>query len=266
MKRARAVLIYCVIACAASLLLARIHPFGNAGLYAAKDAQVPFMDHASAPQEVREMLSAKCANCHSAQTEAPIYGRFAPASWLMERDIVEARRAMNLSRWDTYSVDEQQTLAAKIVREAKEHEMPPPQYRLIHRNSRVTGPDLLMLAAWARNSEGSSSGQADTPGGGGDPTRGAALFEKRCSGCHSLTQNHQGPRLQGVYGRTSGSIADYDYSQGLRKANVVWDQTTLDKWLTDPDSFIPGNNMDFLVAKPQDRQDVISYLRQISGR
>jgi cytochrome c len=47
---------------------------------------------------------------------------------------------------------------------------------------------------------------------------------------------------------------------------VVWDQTTLDKWLTDPDSFIPGNNMDFLVAKPQDRQDVISYLRQISGR
>lgn len=266
MKRARAVLIYCVIACAASLLLARIHPFGNADLYAAKDAQVPFMGHSSAPQEVREILSAKCANCHSAQTEAPIYGRFAPASWLMERDIVEARRAMNLSQWDTYSVDEQQTLAAKIVREAKENEMPPLQYRLIHRNSRITDPDLVMLADWARNSEGSSSGQADTPGGGGDPTLGAALFEKRCSGCHSLTQNHQGPRLQGVYGRTSGSIADYDYSPGLRKANVVWDQTTLEKWLTDPDSFIPGNNMDFLVAKPQDRQDLISYLRQISGR
>ena len=213
------------------------------------------------------MLSAKCANCHSAQTEAPIYGRFAPVSWLMERDIVEARGAMNLSRWDTYSPDQQQTLAAKIVREAKEHDMPPLQYRLIHWNSRITGPDLLMLAAWARNSEGPLSGQPESPpSGAGDPTRGAALFEKRCSGCHSLTQNHQGPKLQGVYGRTSGSVADYDYSSGLRKANVVWDQTTLDKWLTDPDSFIPGNNMDFLVAKPQDRQDLISYLRQISIR
>ncbi len=248
------------------MLLARVHPFGDAGLYAAKVAHVPFMDHSSAPPEVRSILSAKCANCHSAQTEAPIYGRFAPASWLMERDIVEARRAMNLSRWDTYSVDQQQTFAAKIVRETKEHDMPPPQYRLIHWNSRVTDPDLVMLAAWARNSERSSSGQPNTSSGEGDPARGATLFEKRCTGCHSLTQNHQGPRLLGVYGRTSGSVVDYDYSQALRKANVIWDQTSLDKWLTDPDSFIPGNNMDFLVANPQDRQDLIDYLKQISGR
>jgi len=264
MRRARAALFCGAIACAASLLLARVHPFGDAGLYAAKAVQAPLMDHSSVPPEIRAILSAKCANCHSVQTKAPIYGRFAPASWLMERDIVKARRAMNLSPWDSYSADQQQMLAAKIVRETREHEMPPLQYRFIHWNSRITSPDLLMLSAWARNSEGSSS--ADIPSGEGDPTRGAALFEKRCSGCHSLTQNHQGPRLQGVYGRTSGSVVNYDYSPALKKANVVWDQTTLKKWLTDPDSFIPGNNMDFLVAKPQDRQDLVSYLRQTSGK
>jgi cytochrome c len=265
-KRARAALICCVVGCAASMLLARVHPFGDAGLYAVKTEQAGFMDHSSVPPEVRAMLSAKCANCHSVQTEAPIYGRFAPASWLMERDIVEARRVMNLSLWDTYSVDQQQTFSTQIVRETREHKMPPPQYRLIHWNSRVTGHDLVMLAAWARNSEGPPSSHADSPSDAGDPTRGEALFEKRCSGCHSLTQNHQGPRLQGVYGRTSGSVADYDYSSAVKKANVVWDQTTLDKWLTDPDSFIPGNNMDFLDAKPQERQDLISYLKQISGK
>jgi cytochrome c len=265
-KRARAALICCMVGGAASLLLARVHPFGGAGLYAANTKQAPFMDHSSVPPEVRAMLSAKCENCHSVKTEAPIYGRFAPESWLIERDIIEARRAMNLSLWDSYSPDQQQTFSAQIARETKEHKMPPPQYRLIHWNSRISDPDLLMLAAWARNSEGSSSSQADSPGEAGDPTRGAALFEKRCSGCHSLTQNHQGPRLQGVYGRTSGSVADYDYSSALKKANVVWNQTTLDKWLTDPDSFIPGNNMDFLDAKPQERQDLISYLKQISGK
>lgn len=184
----------------------------------------------------------------------------------MERDIVEARKAMNLSQWDSYSPDQQQTLTSKIVQETREHEMPPVQYLLIHWNSRVTDPDLVMLASWARSSEGASSNQAGAPSGAGDPAQGATLFAKRCSGCHSLTQNHQGPRLQGVYGRTSGSVADYDYSPALKKANVVWDQTTLDKWLTDPDSFIPGNNMDFLVAKPQDRQDLISYLKQVSGK
>ena len=38
------------------------------------------------------------------------------------------------------------------------------------------------------------------------------------------------------------------------------------KWLTDPDAFIPGNDMDFLVSEPQERQDLISFLRQSSGR
>jgi hypothetical protein len=41
------------------------------------------------------------------------YGHFAPASWLMERDIVEARKAMNLSLWDSYSADQQQTLGGE---------------------------------------------------------------------------------------------------------------------------------------------------------
>jgi cytochrome c2 len=34
---------------------------------------------------------------------------------------------------------------------------------------------------------------------------------------------------------------------------------SLDKWLADPDKFIAGNDMDFQVSKPQDRQDLISY-------
>ena len=46
----------------------------------------------------------------------------------------------------------------------------------------------------------------------------------------------------------------------------MWDEATLDKWLTDPDVFVPGNNMDFLVSKPQERKDLIAYLRKSSGK
>ena len=81
--------------------------------------ETPILNHSQVPPEVRAILVAKCADCHSTQARAPLYGRFAPASWLMERDIVEARKAMNLSLWDTYSADQQQTLAAKIVQETK---------------------------------------------------------------------------------------------------------------------------------------------------
>jgi cytochrome c len=52
----------------------------------------------------------------------------------------------------------------------------------------------------------------------------------------------------------------------LKKAAIVWDGRSLDKWLSDPDQFVSGNNMDFLVAKPQERADVVAYLRRESGR
>jgi cytochrome c len=242
-----------------SLALARIHPFGDPGLYAANGAQTPTLNTSQVPSEVRAILNEKCADCHSNQTNAPLYGRFAPVSWLMERDIVQARKAMNLSLWTRHSAEQQQTLAAKIVRETKSHEMPPVQYRMVHWNAHITDADLKALSGWARGSDGSQAGAVAV--GEGDPAQGKVLFEKRCTGCHALTQNHQGPMLQGVYGRTSGTAPDYAYSAALKKAQVVWDEKSLDKWLTDPDAFIPGNDMDFLVARPQDRLDIISFLR-----
>jgi len=46
----------------------------------------------------------------------------------------------------------------------------------------------------------------------------------------------------------------------------VWDDRSLDRWLADPDAFLPGNDMDFLVAKAQERADLIGYLRLVSGK
>jgi len=264
MKRARAALLCSVPAIAASLLLARVHPLGDAGLYAAQGPAAPILNHGQIPDAVRTVLVEKCADCHSDQPHVPLYGRLAPASWLVERDIVEARKAMNLSKWDSYSADQQQTLAAKMVQEAKSHDMPPLQYRLIHWNASINKGDVAVFAAWAHASQGTGTGSQLASEG--DPARGKALFEKRCTGCHALTQNHEGPALQGVYGRTSGTAAGFAYSAALKKASIVWDDKMLDKWLADPDAFIAGNDMDFLVSKPQERQDLISYLRQSSGR
>jgi cytochrome c len=253
------------LAVAASLLLAHVHPFGNAGLYAATAPQAPIQNQTSIPTDVRALLMNKCSDCHSTQTRTPLYGHFAPISWLLERDIVEARKAMNLSQWDSYSADQQQTLKSKIVEETKTREMPLPQYRMIHPSASITVADIQTLTEWAHNSvtgAADSTAQATTAG---DAVRGEALFEKRCTGCHALTQNHEGPRLQGIYGRTTGAIPGFPYSDALKKANIVWSDQSLEKWLTDPDAFLPGNNMDFLVAKPQERKDLIAYFKKSAG-
>ncbi len=99
----------------------------------------------------------------------------------------------------------------------------------------------------------------------GDPVQGKALFEKRCTGCHSLDRDKEGPRLGNVYGRHAGTVGSFAYSDALKSAHVTWDANSLDKWLTDPDSVIPDNDMSFRVSKPEERRDIIEFLRRNAG-
>jgi cytochrome c len=223
------------------------------------------MDHASVSPEARAILVAKCADCHSAQTHSPIYARLAPVSWLMERDILRGRSAMNLSQWDNYSPAQQQTFIAKIVQETKSHQMPLLQYRMIHRSTSITDADLRALSNWARATGGVEADSPDQTAVDSDPIRGKEIYEKRCTGCHSITQDREGPHLQSVYGRTSGTVPGFDYSPALKQAHIVWNEESLEKWLTDPDTFVPGNNMEFHVPKPQERRDLIRFLKESSA-
>jgi cytochrome c len=61
-------------------------------------------------------------------------------------------------------------------------------------------------------------------------------------------------------------VAGFAYSPALIKAGIVWNDATLEQWLTDTDMLVPGNNMDFHVAKPQERRDLIRFLKQSSGK
>jgi cytochrome c len=99
-----------------------------------------------------------------------------------------------------------------------------------------------------------------------DAVRGKELYESRCGGCHSLDANRVGPAHRGVYGRKAGSAPNFNYSNAVKSASVVWEEKTLDAWLTDPQKLIPGQRMNFRIALPEDRADIVAYLRQQSGR
>ena len=93
---------------------------------------------------------------------------------------------------------------------------------------------------------------------------GRALFDKRCAGCHALDADHEGPRLRGVVGRAAGAVKTFKYSEGFKNAKYTWDESKLDQWLTDTESVVPGNDMSFRVAKPEERAAIISYLKTLS--
>ena len=112
------------------------------------------------------------------------------------------------------------------------------------------------------SSAASAAGQAES----GDPKHGQELFQKRCTSCHNLDTEKEGPRLRGVFGRKSGSIASFNYSDALKTANKTWDADSLDKWLTDTDKFIPDNDMNISLKKADERADIIAYLKQLSNQ
>jgi cytochrome c len=95
----------------------------------------------------------------------------------------------------------------------------------------------------------------------GDAAHGATIYHE-CMICHSLDKNGIGPRHQGVFGRKAGSVPDYNYTAALKGSNIVWNEATLDQWLTNPQALVPGTKMMFSVDNARDRADVIAFLKE----
>ena len=96
----------------------------------------------------------------------------------------------------------------------------------------------------------------------GDTIVGRSAFEKRCTGCHALDHEKTGPRLAGVVGRKAGTVSGFPYSDAVKKSEVVWTETVLDKWLTDPETVIPDTDMAFRLDKPAERAAIIAFLKE----
>jgi cytochrome c len=96
---------------------------------------------------------------------------------------------------------------------------------------------------------------------GGDPEKGREQYRSRCIACHSIDVSLAGPAHRGVFGAKAGSVPGFDYSPALRKSKVIWSEKTLDRWLANPERFIPGQKMGYSVSNAKDREDLIAYLR-----
>ena len=130
---------------------------------------------------------------------------------------------------------------------------------------RFLGAALAIFALIAIYLPSSFAAPAAGPADSGDAQRGQELFQRRCTSCHNLDKEKEGPRLRGVFGRKSASIQSFSYSDALKSAHIVWDADSLEKWLTDTDKFIPDNDMNISLKKADERADIIAYLKQLSN-
>jgi cytochrome c len=97
----------------------------------------------------------------------------------------------------------------------------------------------------------------------------AAAGEKvyaQCRACHQVgesARNTVGPILNGLFGRKSGTIEGYNYSEANKKASLTWDEPTFSEYIKDPRAKIPGTKMIYAGLKDEKRiADLIAFLKQ----
>ncbi len=98
-----------------------------------------------------------------------------------------------------------------------------------------------------------------------DIAAGEKSFNK-CRACHQVgdtAKNTVGPLLNGLFGRKSGTVEGYTYSEANKNSGIVWDDTVFAEYIKDPKAKMPGTKMAFAgIKNEQEIKDLSSFLKQ----
>lgn len=100
------------------------------------------------PASTLTLLKTACFDCHSDETVWPWYTRLFPASWLVRRDVEAGRGQMNFSKWTEYNVFDRADKLDAACDEVRSHAMPLWQYRLLHRDARLSEAQIDIICVW----------------------------------------------------------------------------------------------------------------------
>ena len=95
---------------------------------------------------------------------------------------------------------------------------------------------------------------------------------KKCKACHQVGEgasNKVGPVLNGLIGRTAGTVDGFKYSKSMKEHGengLVWNEETVEAYLADPKGYIPKNKMSFAgLKKSEDVKAVLAYIESQGG-
>lgn len=100
------------------------------------------------PQPIETILRTSCYDCHSNNTNYPIYSYLQPARFFMEGHIKEGKENLNFDQWGDYGNHKQKNMLDRIVKQIKSNEMPLTSYTLIHRNAILSDNQKQQVIKW----------------------------------------------------------------------------------------------------------------------
>jgi cytochrome c len=101
-----------------------------------------------------------------------------------------------------------------------------------------------------------------------DVEKGANSF-KKCLACHAIgpgAQNKVGPVLNGLDGRKSGTVPDFNYSDANKNSGIVWNEQNFEDYIKDPKAKVPKTKMIFPgIKNEQEAKDLWAYIKQFDA-
>lgn len=100
--------------------------------------------------------------------------------------------------------------------------------------------------------------------------RGADIF-RACIACHTLgadQANRAGPTLSGIFGRRIATAPGYNFSDALKRLDIVWTPETVAKLFeVGPQAYTPGTKMpEQRIGSEQDRAALVEFLKRATRR
>ena len=111
----------------------------------------------SVPENVQGILKIACYDCHSNNTNYPLYSRIQPFGWLLAKHVKDGKAELNLNEFGSYSPRRQISKLNGIANSIKDGTMPLGSYTLLHKNARLSKEDKVLIIDWATGTKDSLS-------------------------------------------------------------------------------------------------------------
>lgn len=96
-------------------------------------------------EDVGNILSVSCYNCHSNNTNYPWYSWVQPVGWFLETHISKGKAKLNFSEFGNYSARKQKSKLKSMISRVEDGEMPLTSYTLLHREARLSAESKRTL-------------------------------------------------------------------------------------------------------------------------
>ena len=103
------------------------------------------------PENIGQLLSSACYDCHSNKTFYPVYAEVQPVGWWLARHVNDGKKHLNFSEFVNRPVALQNHKFEEIMEMLKEKEMPLPSYTWfsLHENAKLSDSQRQDLIDWA---------------------------------------------------------------------------------------------------------------------